>query len=68
MVGLWDPEGDLTKPRQRLEAVGAGHVIVTFADCVAALEALAAAPAKSLPGQSVPAEGETARRGAVLQA
>ena len=41
MVGLWDPEGDLQKPRQRLEAAGAGHVIVSFADCFDALEALA---------------------------
>ncbi|MDB6015334.1 MAG: family transporter [Gammaproteobacteria bacterium] len=41
MVGLWDPEGDLQKPRQRLEAAGAGHVVVSFADCVDALEALA---------------------------
>ena len=41
MVGLWDPEGDLQKPRQRLEAAGAGHVVVSFADCLDALEALA---------------------------
>jgi predicted PurR-regulated permease PerM len=41
MVGLWDPEGDLQKPRQRLEAAGAGHVVVSFADCVDVLEALA---------------------------
>jgi hypothetical protein len=41
MVGLWDPESDLQKPRQRLEAAGAGHVVVRFADCVDALEALA---------------------------
>jgi predicted PurR-regulated permease PerM len=42
IVGLWDPEGDLQKPRQRLEAAGAGHVVVRFADCVDAIEALAA--------------------------
>jgi hypothetical protein len=41
MVGLWDPDSDLQKPRQRLEAAGAGQVVVSFADCVAALEALA---------------------------
>jgi hypothetical protein len=41
MVGLWDPESDLQKPRQRLEAAGAGHVVVSFADCVDSLEALA---------------------------
>jgi hypothetical protein len=40
MVGLWDPEDDLLKPRQRLEAAGAGRVVVTFAECVAAIEAL----------------------------
>ena len=41
MVGLWDPDSDLQKPRQRLEAAGAGYVVVTFAECVDALEALA---------------------------
>ena len=40
MVGLWDPESDLQKPRQRLEAAGAGHVVVSFADCIDTLEAL----------------------------
>ena len=40
IVGLWDPEGDLQKPRQRLEAAGAGHLVVSFADCVDTLEAL----------------------------
>lgn len=40
LVGLWDPDGDLQKPRQRLEAAGAGGVVVSFAECVAALEAL----------------------------
>jgi hypothetical protein len=68
MVGLWDPENDLTKPRQRLEAVGAGHVVVTFADCVATLEALVAAPAQALPGPSAAPEATAARSGAVLQA
>lgn len=42
MVGLWDPEGDLTKPRQRLEVAGADVLVVNFAGCVAALEALEA--------------------------
>ncbi len=41
MGGIWDPESDLKKPRQRLEAAGAGHVVVSFADCVDSLEALA---------------------------
>jgi hypothetical protein len=41
MVGLWDPGGDLQKPRQRLEAAGAGCVVVSFTDCVDALEVLA---------------------------
>jgi predicted PurR-regulated permease PerM len=40
LVGLWDPDGDLQKPRQRLEAAGAGKVVVSFAECVTALEAL----------------------------
>jgi predicted PurR-regulated permease PerM len=43
MVGLWDPDSDLEKPRQRLEAAGAGRVVVSFGDCVDALEALATA-------------------------
>ena len=72
MVGLWDPEGDLTKPRQRLEAAGAGHLAVTFAECVSALEALtAAAAAAASPSQTgapeAAAGGSPARRGAVLQ-
>jgi hypothetical protein len=40
MVGLWDPAEDLSKPRQRLEAAGAGRVVVTFAECVAGIEAM----------------------------
>jgi len=40
MVGLWDPANDLFKPRQRLEAAGAGSVVVTFAECVAGIEAV----------------------------
>jgi predicted PurR-regulated permease PerM len=39
IVGLWDPESDLEKPRQRLGAAGAGRVVVTFSECVVALEA-----------------------------
>lgn len=54
MVGLWDPEGDLQKPRQRLEAAGAGHVVVSFADCVEALEALATPAAARRPSASPP--------------
>jgi hypothetical protein len=49
IVGLWDPDSDLTKPRQRLEAAGAGHLAVTFAECVATLDAMAAA-LNSAPG------------------
>ena len=44
VVGLWDPENDLEKPRQRLGAAGAGGVVVTFSECVAALEALVPSP------------------------
>jgi predicted PurR-regulated permease PerM len=54
MVGLWDPEGDLQKPRQRLEAAGAGQVIVSFADCVDALEALATPAAARRLAASTP--------------
>jgi predicted PurR-regulated permease PerM len=42
MVGLWDPEGDLTKPRERLGAAGAKLLVVSFAECLTALEAGAA--------------------------
>ena len=61
VVGLWDPENELEKARQRLGAAGAGHVVVTFAECVAALEALAPAP-------EVPRSAESAPPDAVLQA
>ena len=61
IVGLWDPENDLQKPRQRLAAAGAGHVVVTFAECVAALEALAPVPLVEHPP-------ETPRSSALLQA
>jgi hypothetical protein len=61
MVGLWDPESDLTKPRERLEAAGAGNLVVSFADCVTALEALATAPPAARPPAAT-------ARGAVLQA
>ncbi|MDB6087797.1 MAG: putative phytochrome sensor protein [Gammaproteobacteria bacterium] len=44
VVGLWDPEDDLLKPRQRLEAAGADRVVVTFAECVAAIEGLRVRP------------------------
>jgi predicted PurR-regulated permease PerM len=60
MVGLWDPESDLTKPRERLEAAGAGQLVVSFADCIAALEARVSAGRPTRP----PAESE---QGAVLQ-
>ena len=60
MVGLWDPENDLQKPRQRLEAAGAGQVVVSFADCVDGLEVLVTpAAARRL--------AETSRRSPVLQ-
>ena len=40
VVGLWDPDSDLQKPRQRLDAAGAGQVVVSFGECLDALEAL----------------------------
>jgi hypothetical protein len=68
MVGLWDPESDLTKPRQRLEAAGAGHLAVTFAECVSALEAMtSAAAAAPQTGAPASAPGTPSRRGALLQ-
>jgi len=54
MVGLWDPEGDLQKPRQRLEAAGAGHVVVSFADCVDSLQALTTPAAARRVATSTP--------------
>jgi predicted PurR-regulated permease PerM len=62
LVGLWDPGSDLTKPRQRLEAAGAGRLVVNFAECLVALESLAAAPT-----QAVPPAAAASRRGALLQ-
>ena len=54
IVGLWDPGSDLAKPRQRLEAAGAGHLAVTFAECVSVLDAMAA-PLRPDPAQLQPA-------------
>ena len=62
LVGLWDPDGDLQKPRQRLEAAGAGGVVVSFAECVSALEALPT-PAAAVAQPPVPAP-----QGRLLQA
>ena len=61
IVGLWDPENDLEKPRQRLAVAGAGHVVVTFTECVAALEAVASSP-------EVPTVAEKSHPGALLRA
>jgi predicted PurR-regulated permease PerM len=75
VVGLWDPEGDLTKPRQRLEVAGAGNLVVTFAECISAVEAMAsaAATAAGAPHQAgqaadqpTSAGGSPSRRGALL--
>jgi hypothetical protein len=52
MVGLWDPDSDLQKPRQRLEAAGAGSVVVSFAECVDALEALVKPAVAKAPAAS----------------
>jgi predicted PurR-regulated permease PerM len=52
MVGLWDPDSDLEKPRQRLEAAGAGYVVVSFAECVDALEALVTPAVRKGPAAS----------------
>ena len=62
LVGLWDPDGDLQKPRQRLEAARAARLVVNFAECVAALEALPT-PAAAVAQPPVPAP-----RGHLLQA
>jgi len=61
IVGLWDPENDLTKPRERLEAAGARRLVVSFAECVTALEALA-------PPAAAPPPRDPAERGAILEA
>jgi hypothetical protein len=62
LVGLWDPDDDLQKPRQRLEAAGAGRVVVSFAECLTALEALRT-PTTAVAQPPVPAP-----RGHLLQA
>jgi hypothetical protein len=69
LVGLWDPEGDLTKPRQRLQIAGAGHLVVTFVECVASLEVLAAAAAAAAAASQPhePPPGDPSRHSAVLQ-
>jgi hypothetical protein len=54
LVGLWDPGSDLEKPRQRLEAAGAGQLVVSFADCVTALEAVLT-PTTPAPQPAAPA-------------
>lgn len=77
IVGLWDPGSDLTKPRQRLQAAGAGHLAVNFAECVTTLDGMAAAlnpdPAQPQgpagPGQaelSAASDAPSSRRGALL--
>ena len=68
VVGLWDPEGDLTKPRQRLEVAGAGHLAVTFAECIAVVEAFTLAPAAAIGQPGVPSSAATpsSRRDALL--
>jgi predicted PurR-regulated permease PerM len=54
LVGLWDPESDLTKPRERLRAVGVGQLVVSFTECITALEALVLlAPAVRPPAETV---------------
>jgi predicted PurR-regulated permease PerM len=80
MVGLWDPDRDLTKPRQRLQAAGAGSLAVTFAECLSTLDAMAATvngPAAGAPqaepslaaaqaGASSAEASPSSRRGALL--
>jgi len=77
IVGLWDPGSDLAKPRQRLQAAGAGQLAVTFAECVATLDSMAAsarpdpaqpqAPAVAAqPDPSTAPAGQSSRRGALL--
>jgi hypothetical protein len=75
VVGLWDPHGDLAKPRQRLEVAGAGRLTVTFGECVSALEAMVAAATAAEAG-AAPSEpavppsdpaNPSSRRGALLE-
>ena len=61
IVGLWDPESDLTKPRERLESAGARCLVVSFAECVTALEALA-------PAAAAPPPLAASEHGAILEA
>jgi hypothetical protein len=37
-VGLWGTKGELERPRQRLQAVGASELCTSFAECIAQLE------------------------------
>jgi predicted PurR-regulated permease PerM len=61
IVGLWDPESDLAKARERLQAAGARQLVVSFAECLMALDDLT-------PPEQALSSPPSARRGAVVQA
>lgn len=60
-VGLWNANSSAERARQRLEAVGATGISVSFAECIAMLEirfAAAKRPAVRAPLESAPAEAQ----------
>jgi hypothetical protein len=59
-VGLWSPVGDLDRARQRLAAAGATQTVVTFAECLAHVEA-AMAPRIVLEPQALAVPGPVAQ-------
>ena len=54
IVGLWNASGDLQGARPRLESAGATQVVISFADCLAALESKAGNAAPPSVARAVP--------------
>ncbi|HEY6483937.1 MAG TPA: AI-2E family transporter [Steroidobacteraceae bacterium] len=55
IVGLWNAQGDLERPRQRLQAAGATRLVTSFAACFAMLQTALRTP------DSTPADGRLAQ-------
>ncbi len=54
IVGLWNASGDLEGARPRLESAGATQVVISFADCLAALESKVGNAAAPSVARAVP--------------
>jgi hypothetical protein len=53
-VGLWNANGNAERARQRLEAVGANSVCMSFAECIAMLEIRFSATKRGAPAPTTP--------------